>query len=168
MPSSRRSPATERSFVSSCGCWVRIRASRFASSVPPPEEIATILARLHRVDAAADTPWTARYLRLIAGQPATVARVLSGAGRRRGHPLQAARPAVEGARPHRKPRSGLPDARQERRSGARGTLTPHANATPTRAPTELDVVAARGYSSAVFRCSSISGASTVSFVSSRR
>ena len=44
---------------------------------PSQEEIATILARLHRVDAAADTPWTARYLRLIAGQPATVARVLA-------------------------------------------------------------------------------------------
>ena len=44
---------------------------------PSPEEIAAILARLHRVDAAAETPWTASYLRLIAGQPATVARVLA-------------------------------------------------------------------------------------------
>jgi len=44
---------------------------------PSPEEIAAILARLQRVDAAAETPWTASYLRLIAGQPATVARVLA-------------------------------------------------------------------------------------------
>ena len=44
---------------------------------PSPEEIAAILARLHRVDAAAEAPWTASYLRLIAGQPATVARVLA-------------------------------------------------------------------------------------------
>ena len=35
------------------------------------------MARLRRVDASADTPWTASYLRLIAGQPATVARVLA-------------------------------------------------------------------------------------------
>ena len=44
---------------------------------PSPEEIAAILARLRRFDAAADAPWTASYLRLIAGQPATVARVLA-------------------------------------------------------------------------------------------
>lgn len=44
---------------------------------PGPEEIAAILARLRRFDAAAGAPWTASYLRLIAGRPATVARVLA-------------------------------------------------------------------------------------------
>ena len=44
---------------------------------PSPEEIAAIVARLRRFDAAAGAPWTASYLRLIAGQPATVARVLA-------------------------------------------------------------------------------------------
>jgi hypothetical protein len=44
---------------------------------PSPEEIATILARLRRFDAAADAPWTTSYLQLIAGRPATVARVLA-------------------------------------------------------------------------------------------
>jgi hypothetical protein len=44
---------------------------------PSPEEIVTILARLRRFDAAAGTPWTASYLRLIAARPATVARVLA-------------------------------------------------------------------------------------------
>jgi len=44
---------------------------------PSPEENATILARLARFDGAADTPWTARYLGLIAERPATLARVLA-------------------------------------------------------------------------------------------
>ena len=44
---------------------------------PAPEEIAATAARLRRLDASAATPWTASYLRLIAGQPATVARVLA-------------------------------------------------------------------------------------------
>jgi hypothetical protein len=35
------------------------------------------VARLRRIDSSADTPWTASYLRLIAGQPAIVARVLA-------------------------------------------------------------------------------------------
>jgi hypothetical protein len=44
---------------------------------PSPDEIAAILARLRRFDTAAGAPWTASYLRLIAGQPATVARALA-------------------------------------------------------------------------------------------
>ena len=44
---------------------------------PSEEEIAAILARLRRFDAAAGAPWTASYLRLIADRPATVARVLA-------------------------------------------------------------------------------------------
>ena len=44
---------------------------------PAPEEIAATAARLRRLDASAATPWTASYLRPIAGQPATVARVLA-------------------------------------------------------------------------------------------
>jgi hypothetical protein len=44
---------------------------------PSPEEIATILTRLRRFDTAAGAPWTASYLRLISGRPATVARVLA-------------------------------------------------------------------------------------------
>ena len=44
---------------------------------PAPEEIAAIVARLQRLDASAATPWTVSYLRLVAGQPAAVARVLA-------------------------------------------------------------------------------------------
>jgi hypothetical protein len=44
---------------------------------PSPEDVAAILARLARYDAAADTPWTATYLGLIAERPATLARVLA-------------------------------------------------------------------------------------------
>jgi len=46
---------------------------------PSPDEIASTLARLARFDAAADAPWTASYLGLIADRPATVARVLAAA-----------------------------------------------------------------------------------------
>ena len=73
----RRSRAKARSSASNCGCWATIRAPRCASSVPRRRRSRTILARLRRFDAAADAPWTASYLRLIAGQPATVARVLA-------------------------------------------------------------------------------------------
>jgi hypothetical protein len=45
--------------------------------LPAPEEVAAILARLARFDGAADTPWTATYLGLIAARPATRARVLA-------------------------------------------------------------------------------------------
>jgi hypothetical protein len=44
---------------------------------PSPEEVAAILARLARFDGAADTPWTAAYLGLIAERPATLARALA-------------------------------------------------------------------------------------------
>jgi len=44
---------------------------------PALEELAAITAGLARADATAASPWTTRYLRLIAEQPATVARVLA-------------------------------------------------------------------------------------------
>lgn len=46
---------------------------------PTPEELDAIAARLARFDAAAEAPWTLRYLQLIADRPATVARVLAAA-----------------------------------------------------------------------------------------
>jgi hypothetical protein len=44
---------------------------------PSGDEIASILARLARFEAAAGSPWTTRYLGLIAERPATVARALA-------------------------------------------------------------------------------------------
>jgi hypothetical protein len=44
---------------------------------PGEEELARIVTRLVRLDAAADAPWTTRYLRLIADHPATVARKIA-------------------------------------------------------------------------------------------
>ena len=51
---------------------VALRARR-----PGQEELARIVARLARLDATAASPWTTRYLRLIADHPATVARNLA-------------------------------------------------------------------------------------------
>ncbi len=45
--------------------------------VPEQAEIEAVAARLARIDAASETPWTERYLRLIAGQPGIVSRVLA-------------------------------------------------------------------------------------------
>lgn len=45
--------------------------------VPDRAEIDTVAATLARIDAAADAPWTARYLALIAQQPGTVSHVLA-------------------------------------------------------------------------------------------
>jgi hypothetical protein len=52
---------------------------RIALRTQPParDELASILARLARFDAAADHPWTTSYLRLIADRPATVARAIA-------------------------------------------------------------------------------------------
>jgi hypothetical protein len=44
---------------------------------PEPGELQAIVARLARIDSAGATPWTARYLRLIAEQPGIVSRVLA-------------------------------------------------------------------------------------------
>jgi hypothetical protein len=44
---------------------------------PSPAEIASILDRLARFDAAAGVPWTASYLGIIADRPATVARAIA-------------------------------------------------------------------------------------------
>ena len=45
--------------------------------LPEHAELETIVARLARIDAASMTPWTKRYLQLIADQPAVVSRVLA-------------------------------------------------------------------------------------------
>ena len=103
---------------------------------PSPEEIAAILVRLHRFDAAADAPWTASYLRLIAGQPGTVARVLAARGRRR-----AASPSSDASGSSRS--SASPKASRWATGSRRGgrQCSPrsdarYANATPMRAPTD--------------------------------
>jgi len=44
---------------------------------PARAETKTIVARLTKIDAASITPWTTRYLQLIADQPAIVSRVLA-------------------------------------------------------------------------------------------
>ena len=45
--------------------------------LPEHAELEAIVARLARIDAACPTPWTTRYLQLVADQPGTVARVLA-------------------------------------------------------------------------------------------
>jgi len=45
--------------------------------VPERSELDAIVARLARIDAASSTPWTTRYLQLIADQPAIVSHVLA-------------------------------------------------------------------------------------------
>ena len=44
---------------------------------PERAEIETIVATMTKIDAASITPWTTRYLQLIADQPAIVSRVLA-------------------------------------------------------------------------------------------
>jgi hypothetical protein len=46
---------------------------------PGPAELREIATALARLDAAADGPWTARYLEIIGQRPATVARTLAAA-----------------------------------------------------------------------------------------
>jgi len=52
---------------------------RIALRKRPPDhaELEAVVARLARIDAASSTPWTTRYLQLIASQPAIVSRVLA-------------------------------------------------------------------------------------------
>ena len=45
--------------------------------VPEEGEIDAIVAKLARIDAASQAPWTTRYLQMIADQPAVVSRVLA-------------------------------------------------------------------------------------------
>jgi hypothetical protein len=45
--------------------------------LPDRAELEALVARLGRIDVAASTPWTRRYLQLIADQPGIVARVLA-------------------------------------------------------------------------------------------
>jgi hypothetical protein len=45
--------------------------------LPEHGELEAIVARLARIDAACPTPWTTRYLQLIAHQPGIVSRVLA-------------------------------------------------------------------------------------------
>jgi hypothetical protein len=45
--------------------------------VPERAELEAVVARLARIDAVCSTPWTARYLQLIANQPGVVSRALA-------------------------------------------------------------------------------------------
>jgi hypothetical protein len=45
--------------------------------LPKQAELQAIVARLAKIDAASATPWTKRYLRLIADQPGIVSRALA-------------------------------------------------------------------------------------------
>jgi hypothetical protein len=45
--------------------------------LPEQTELTAIVARLAKIDAACATPWTKRYLQLIADQPGIVSRVLA-------------------------------------------------------------------------------------------
>jgi hypothetical protein len=45
--------------------------------VPEQDELETIRAKLARIDTASPTPWTTRYLQLIANQPGIVSRALA-------------------------------------------------------------------------------------------
>lgn len=45
--------------------------------LPDHGELETVIARLARIDTACTTPWTTRYLELIADRPGTVSRVLA-------------------------------------------------------------------------------------------
>jgi hypothetical protein len=45
--------------------------------VPERSELDAIVAKLARIDAASSTPWTTRYLKLVADQPGIVSHVLA-------------------------------------------------------------------------------------------
>ena len=45
--------------------------------LPDPAELEALIPRLARIDAGSPTPWTTRYLQLIADQPGIVSRVLA-------------------------------------------------------------------------------------------
>ena len=45
--------------------------------LPEDDEIEAIVAKLAKIDAAAQAPWTTRYLRLIADQPGVVSHLLA-------------------------------------------------------------------------------------------
>ena len=45
--------------------------------VPEHAELEAVVAKLERIDAACEKPWTKRYLQLIADQPGIVSRVLA-------------------------------------------------------------------------------------------
>jgi hypothetical protein len=45
--------------------------------LPQDDEVDGIVAKLARIDAASESPWTTRYLQIIAEQPATVSHVLA-------------------------------------------------------------------------------------------
>jgi hypothetical protein len=45
--------------------------------LPDRAELQAVMARLARIDAACSTPWTTRYLQLIADEPGIVSRVLA-------------------------------------------------------------------------------------------
>jgi hypothetical protein len=45
--------------------------------LPEPAELTAVVARLARIDAACQTPWTMRYLQLVADQPGIVSYALA-------------------------------------------------------------------------------------------
>lgn len=45
--------------------------------MPAPEELPVLGARLIRLDASSQEPWTARYLQLIATQPGVISHTLA-------------------------------------------------------------------------------------------
>ena len=74
-----------------------------------PDDVATISARLARLDRASRTgPWTAAVLALIAERPAVRAGDLADAARPRATGVQGRRAQAQGARAHREPRDGIP------------------------------------------------------------
>src|SRR5262245_57170266 len=79
------SVAELRASIAGEGTLLRI-ALRLAGEDPrialrerPPDraELESVVARLTRIDAASSTPWTTRYLQLIASQPRIVSHVLA-------------------------------------------------------------------------------------------
>jgi hypothetical protein len=79
------SPAELRASLAGQGTLLRIELRlagddpRIAlrSRLPDPAEIESVAARLRRIDAASQMPWTTRYLRLIAEQPGVVSHALA-------------------------------------------------------------------------------------------
>src|SRR5688572_8382313 len=74
-----------RASIAGEGTLLRIEISRAGDDPrvalrerPPDEtELGAIAARLARIDGAGATPWTVRYLQLIAGQPGVVSHALA-------------------------------------------------------------------------------------------
>ena len=77
MTYARRSAVRARCCASSSVSPVTIRASPFGNGCPSNAELEAIVARLARLDSGSSTPWTTRYLQMIADQPGIVSRKLA-------------------------------------------------------------------------------------------